>query len=146
MRVWFPTKAEEKVASHCWELDSVEACFDGKGPKASNDESLPRFTWWPRTGSSEWVMRSFETPQRISSSAIYWFDDTGKGSCRVPKSWRVLYRDGKEWKAVQAAQQFGVTKDQYNRVSFTPVTTTALRVEVDLQPKFSAGILEWKTE
>jgi len=33
-------------------------------------------------------------------------------------------------------------RDQFNRVTFTPVTTTALRLEVQLQPKFSGGILE----
>jgi uncharacterized protein len=37
-----------------------------------------------------------------------------------------------------------VEKDKYNTVSFEPVTTSALLVEVDLQPNFSAGILEWK--
>jgi hypothetical protein len=31
-------------------------------------------------------------------------------------------------------------------VTFTPVTTTALRVEATLQRGFSGGILEWKTE
>jgi hypothetical protein len=43
-----------------------------------------------------------------------------------------------------AATGFGVQRDQFNRVTFTPVTTTALRLEVQLQPKFSVGILEWR--
>ena len=32
------------------------------------------------------------------------------------------------------------------RTTFDPVETTALRIELDLQPGWSAGILEWKVE
>jgi len=34
--------------------------------------------------------------------------------------------------------------DQFNRVTFTPVAITALRIEVQLQAGWSGGILEWK--
>jgi hypothetical protein len=37
-----------------------------------------------------------------------------------------------------------VAKDRYNPVSFAPVTTSGLRIELQLQPKFSGGVLEWK--
>jgi hypothetical protein len=36
--------------------------------------------------------------------------------------------------------------DRYNRAAFTPVETTALRIEVQLKENLSAGILEWKVE
>ncbi len=39
----------------------------------------------------------------------------------------------------------GIERDRFNYVTFTPVTTAALRLEAQLQPKFSSGILEWKT-
>jgi hypothetical protein len=39
---------------------------------------------------------------------------------------------------------FGTKTDQYNRAQFDPVTTDALRIEVELQPAFSGDILEWK--
>ena len=146
MRVWFPTKLQPKLASHCWELDSIEACFDGKEPKSSNDHSMPRFTWWDHKGTTEWVQCQFEPPTRVSSVEVYWFDDTGSGGCRVPQSWRLLYLDGKDWRPVEALAKFGTRPNQYNRATFTPVTTQALRVEAQLQPQFSAGILEWKTK
>jgi hypothetical protein len=41
---------------------------------------------------------------------------------------------------------YGVKKDMYNKVTFTPVRTSALRLEIQLQEKFSAGIHEWKVE
>jgi hypothetical protein len=91
-------------------------------------------------------MRPFEKPTRVSAAAVYWFDDTGNGGCRVPQSWRLLYQDGKEWKPVNGAGDYGTSLNQYNRVSFSPVTTTALRIEAQLKPDFSGGILNWKVE
>ena len=86
----------------------------------------------------------FDQPHRFSQAELYWFDDTGQGSCRVPASWQLLYRDGQQWRPVQATSAYGVAKDRLNAVSFEPVTTTALRVEVQLQPNFSGGVLEWR--
>ena len=45
---------------------------------------------------------------------------------------------------VEAVGGFGTKLDVYNRVTFQPVETTGLRVEVQLQPNYSGGILEWK--
>ncbi|MCX6909612.1 MAG: glycoside hydrolase family 127 protein, partial [Verrucomicrobia bacterium] len=147
MTVWFRTKPappEPWAVSFCHPSDSAEACFDGQLPKNSNDHSIPRMTWWDHKGTAEWVERTFDKPTKFSASEVYWFDDTGKGGCRVPQSWRLLYKDGAQWKPVAATADFGVKRDQFNRVAFTPVTTTALRLEVQLQPKFSGGILEWR--
>ena len=146
MSVWLLTKPEERLASHCWGRDSVEACFDGQEPQSSRDHDVPRFTWWDHRGTPEWVERRFAEPTKVTAAQVYWFDDTGLGSCRVPQSWRLLYKDGQQWKPVAGTSQYGTQLDQYNRVTFTPVTTSALRVEVQLQPTFSGGILEWKTE
>jgi uncharacterized protein len=146
MRVWFPTAPEQKLVSHCWEADSVAACFDGKEPKSSNDHSIPRFTWWDHTGTAEWITQEFEKPRKVKGVSVYWFDDTAVGACRVPESWKLMYQDGEKWKPVADATAFGTAADQYNRVAFAPVTTRALRIEVQLQPKYSGGILEWKFE
>jgi hypothetical protein len=144
MRVWHPTVAQVRLASHCWERDSVEACFDGKEPKGSNDENIPRFTWWPRQGSKEWVVRTFGKATRVESANVYWFDDTGAGGCRVPQSWQLFYREGQEWKPVAGASGYGVAKDAFNEVRFKPVTAEALKLEAQLQSGFSGGVLEWK--
>ena len=75
---------------------------------------------------------------------VYWFDDTGTGSCRVPKSWRLLFKEGNSWKPVPTPSGYGTSKDTVNGVSFEPVVTSALRLEAELQPGFSGGILEWR--
>ena len=75
-------------ASHVNPTDTLEALNDGLLPKSSDDHAIPRMTWWDHRGTTEWVSYRFPAPRRLSSSAVYWFDDTGRGQCRVPASWR----------------------------------------------------------
>ncbi|MBT3198299.1 MAG: hypothetical protein HN350_00115 [Phycisphaerales bacterium] len=130
--------------SHVHSGDGPAALSDGLEPKKSSDHSIPRFTWWDHRGSKEWVQYNFKAPSKVTAVNVYWFDDTGRGACRTPASWRLMHRDGGKWKPVSNASTFGVEKDKYNCVTFDAVTTDALRLEVQLEKKFSGGILEWK--
>jgi DUF1680 family protein len=121
------------------------AINDGEEPAASNDPSS-YFDWWPTKGTTEWAEYKFEKPATISETQLYWFDDTGRGEVRVPASWRILYKDGDEWKPVENDTPYGVQKDKYNVVTFKPVTTDGLRVEVVMQKEWSAGIQKWKVK
>jgi uncharacterized protein len=120
----------------------VAALNDGVLPKSSADQDIPRFTWWDRQGSVEWVDYEFPAPQKFSRAEVYWFDDAG--GCRLPESWKLLYRDGEDWKPVEGATDFGVEADRFNAVRFRPVTAKALRLEAKLRPGASGGILEWR--
>ena len=82
----------------------------------------------------------------MSRAEVYWFDDTGVGECRLPKSWQLLYRENGEWKPVRSPSAYGCEGDKYNRTTFEPVETEALRLEVQLPESFSAGIHEWRVE
>ncbi len=135
------------TASHCYQDDTLTALADGVEPASSADESLARFTWWPRKGSAEWVQYDFAPARRVSGVEVYWFDDSGVGGgCRVPASWKVMYKDGEVWREVQpkGPSEPGTEVDRYNRVIFAPVETTGLRLEVQLKEGASAGILEWR--
>ena len=138
--------AHNASASHCFAEDTVDALSDGAIPENSNDHDLPRLTFWDHRGRAEWVQYDFPQPEKISETAVYWFDDTGSGQCRVPASWRLLYKSGENWTPVRNTNNFTVKQDGWNRVEFLPVTTTALRLEVQLQPNFSGGILEWQVK
>jgi hypothetical protein len=138
--------AYKASASHCWGSDTVEALGDGIEPSRSNDQDIPRLTWWDHRGTEEWVQYDFAGPKKVSAVSVYWFDDTGAGSCRVPASWKVLCRAADQWKEAGHASAAGVTPDRYNKVTFDPVETTGLRLQVRLQSGFSGGILEWKVE
>jgi DUF1680 family protein len=158
MAVWLPKTADlaqvplpptlasrsRASSSYCWPPDSVAAVNDQAEPADSNDHSLPRLTWWDHKGTAEWLQYDFDRPAKVEAVEVYWFDDSGRGGCRVPESWRLLYRDGEQWKPVEAEGSLGVAKDQYNVVRFAPVTTSGLRIELQLQPQFSGGVLEWK--
>ena len=160
MAVWLPRTRERAEAapkptlattarasaSHCWQADAPGAVNDGVEPQSSADQAVPRLTWWDHRGTTEWVQLDLAAPAEVSAVAVYWFDDTGRGECRVPAAARVLHRAGGEWLPVAAQGALGVAKDGYNQLRFTPVTTDALRLEVALRDGFSGGVLEWRVE
>ncbi len=114
-------------------------------PASSYDQDLPRFTWWDRTGTEEWVAYTYAEPVRVGGVSAYWYDDTGHGACRVPQSWLLEYlaADG-TWQQVGGGPAYGTAADTFNEVSFPVVTTTALRVRVQLRPTVSGGLLAWR--
>ena len=122
-----------------------QAVNDGEEPTSSSDPAS-YFDWWPEKGKTEWLEYRFPQVSTVHGVQVYWFDDTGRGEVRVPASWRVLYKDGDEWKPVESAVPWGVAKDRFNEVSFKPVTTSGLRLEVTMQPGWSAGVEKWKLE
>ncbi len=119
---------------------------DQRLPKHSGDNSFAHFHWWSHKGTTEWIQYDLAERTKVSSCRVYWFDDTGQGECRVPKSWRILSREGNEWKPVSGASAYGVAKDAVNAVSFAAVETDGLRLEVQLQDGFSGGVYEWSVE
>jgi DUF1680 family protein len=138
----FPTVASE---SHVTSSPGkgVRAVNDLAPVHASNDQSEGYFHWWPHKGTTEWVEYAFPRPVSVSEVTVHWYDDTGYGECRVPASWRLLYKTSDGWAPVDARSTYGTQKDGANRVGFAPILTTGLRMEVTLQPAWSAGILEW---
>jgi uncharacterized protein len=124
----------------------IAAINDQSEPRSSRDNSDIYFHWWPRKGTAEWVEYAFEKPATVSETEVYWYDDTGRGECRTPASWRLFYRDGDTWKPVENTGPYGVEKDRFNKVSFNSVATTGLRLEVTMQQNWSAGIQEWKVK
>ncbi len=134
-------------ASHCWSGDTLSALHDQTEPTASDDTKSPRFTWWDHRGSQEWVQYDFDQVTQVSAVEVYWWDERRiNAHCRVPQSWRVLYQKGDEWLPVTGASIYGTQMDCMNRASFDPIPTKALRLEVQLQPGWSGGILEWRVE
>ena len=109
--------------------DDIAAVYDEIDPLSSADESHLYFRMRPPSGQPAWVEYAFKKPTSISSAEVYWADD--RRFCRLPTSWRVVYKNGNAWKPVDGAAAFTVEKDRFNRVTFKPVTTTAVRIEVE---------------
>jgi hypothetical protein len=158
MMVWFPeSEADARPAPYPTLATSAQVTVSGKSRRSarmindgeeptSSSDSSSYFDWWPTKGTTEWAEYAFEKPATVSECQVYWFDDTGQGEVRVPASWRLLYKEGNEWKPVAAVETYGVEKDRYNRVAFQPVSTSGMRLEITMQPKWSAGIQEWKVK
>jgi hypothetical protein len=158
MMVWFPeTEGVAKPAPYPTLATTAHVTVSGKSRRsprtindgeepASSNDSSSYFDWWPTKGTTEWVEYAFEKSATVSECQLYWFDDTGRGEVRVPASWRLLYKDGDAWKPVAALNPYGVAKDGYNRITFQPIATTGLRLELTMQPNWSAGIQKWKVK
>lgn len=115
-------------------------------PQDSKDQSTGNLHWWPKKDTTQWVQYDFDKAYRISSSKVYFFDDGPFGGCRVPDSWQLLYKKEDAWLPVENRVDYGVKKDSYNEVNFKPVTTTGLRLILQLPKDNSSGILEWSVK
>ena len=126
---------------------SLETVNDQLLPENFTDGFAPNFDFWPHKGSAEWICYELAKPTPVRSVRVSWFDDTGRGECRLPSSWRILYRaDDGQWKPVTGTSEYPIRKSEPVKVSFDPVTTTALRLELQLPQQFSAGLYEWEVE
>ena len=155
MEVWLPVLSE---AAHpipeptLASMSTIEASYKAAGlkgindlfvPKNSKDESTTFYHWWPRKNQEEWVVYNFPVLMHISSSSVYWFEDFPDGGCKVPASWKLMYKKGKNWVDVVARTPYPVVKDDFSRIEFEPVETTALKLVVRLPEEYSSGIHEW---
>ncbi len=145
-RVWAPPP-EPMASYHRGGPDPIAAISDGKVPSSSYDRKTPRFTWWGRSqfGKKQWVRRDLDGVKTVVGCEVYWFDETPvDADCRVPESWRLLYRNGKQWKEVANASSYGLEVDRFNVVTFDPVKTDSMRLEVQCRKRRSAGVYEWR--
>ena len=159
MAVWLPielraTKAalpatiasESKIsASHM--VKSISAINDRMIPNDEGAGSAPYYHWWPKQGSTEWISYDFNSEKTISSAMVFWYDDGPWGGCRVPREWDIYYKanDG-SWQPVENDSAYGVKKGFENDVTFKPVSTTAVKLEVVLPADNAAGMYEWSVQ
>lgn len=159
MAVWLPNElrasrptmpatlaSESKVnASHL--VKSISAINDRLVPSSETDTSSPYYHWWPKQGTTEWITYEFPVAATVSRATVYWFDDAPWGGCRVPKAWTIYYKDASgNWQPVANPDNYGAKKGVANEVNFTPVKTTAVKLEVQQPDKNSAGLFEWEVK
>jgi hypothetical protein len=132
--------------SHRNWFDSEGAPSDGLLPSDSGDEEIPRFTWWDHKGTQEWIQYTFPENRTFQRARVYFFDDTGKGMCRIPASWKLQVKVGGQWQDVEPIEAYSTVKDGWSEVKFKPVGGKEIRLVAQLKEGFSAGILEWEIQ
>jgi len=156
MRVWIPqdlkattpaapaTLASQSRISSSMRIPALQSIADRLVPKDGNDRSMPYTHWWPKNNATEWISYTFPEEATVQSCTVYWFDDQPWGGCRVPDSWKIYYRDAAgEWQPVEEPDSYPVGKGEPCTVNFKPVKTTALKLEVTMNHRLSAGVFEW---
>ena len=114
-------------------------------PSTSRDIGAARFTWTAKKGSSEWVEYDFDQPQSIHSAEVFWAADAGRRiTTKLPVAWKVQYKAGDDWKDVQQEKQSPIAADTFNETTFEPVTTTGIRLQVQLETDATAGLFQWR--
>ena len=126
-------------ASYTSSWESVLALNDGIDPPSSNDTVNRRWGTWPNTGE-QWAELTWSAAQALNAADVYFFDDNG--GVRVPASYRLQYWTGSSYVDV-ASSGNPIGLNQYNRVTFTQVSTTRLRVVLQ-SGAGSVGLLEVK--
>lgn len=107
----------------------------GGGPGVSPAD-IPQFTWNGSRGATQWVQYTFPTESEVARAAVFW--------TAPPKSWRLLYQEGRQWKPVDAKDAYGVEPNVYASIEFAPVKTMAMRVEIELAPDATVSLAEWR--
>jgi len=139
--------SESKVSASQRRLPALSAINDRLVPSDGNDRSVPYTHWWPKNNSTEWLQYDFKQAATISTSTVYWFDDGPWGGCRVPKAWKIYYKDNSgEWQEVKNPTGYGTVKGAPNIVNFDPVTTSAVKLEIVQPEQHSCGVFEWSVK
>jgi DUF1680 family protein len=156
MTVWIPYEAaaarpkpaptiasKSKISASTTNKRMYIALNDQYEPSNSHDNNSMYLHWWPKHNTLEWVQYDFDQEYTVSGSQVYWYDDSPFGDCRIPASWRILYKQGDQWIPVKNVSPYTVTKDKYDSVQFEPVKTSALKLEIQLPAENASGIHEW---
>ncbi|MEM9368942.1 MAG: beta-L-arabinofuranosidase domain-containing protein, partial [Planctomycetota bacterium] len=138
----------------------VGAVNDQVLPRSSDDGEVLRFMWdktdTAPVGAGEletldantqlasgvrWIQYDCTEPTPVNRVSIFWA--TGDhGRCALPQSFRVLYRSEERWFSV-TDKETTAKGNELQTVTFDPVNTKSLRLEVVPPAGKTSGILEW---
>lgn len=142
-----PTLASKSKIDASHKIPTLFSVADGLIPQDENDRTIPYYHWYPKTGTTEWISYEFPEEVQVSTSTVYWFDDTPWGSCSIPKSWKIYYKNTEgKWLPVENLNAYSIVKGEGSAVKFKTVKTKAIKLEVVLPDEKTAGIYEWQVK
>jgi hypothetical protein len=145
-----PTAASQATIECSQRIGSLSALNDRLVPADAEDRSVPYAHFWgTQKSATEWFVYNFKEASTVSSSTVYWFDDSPWGGCRVPKAWKLYYKDNSgNWVEVKNPSRYPTDRGIACTVDFDPVTTTALKLELTQpdQKDLFCGVYEWSVK
>ena len=127
----------------------LNSIADGEYPgDDSENETYRNFDFWPRRNSTEWVQYDFERQEEVSAIQVMWFNDSARGGgCNVPKQWKIwVQTESGAWVEPSNVSGYPTDSETMLTVTFDKIKAKAMKLEVQLQEKWSAGLYEWSVE
>jgi hypothetical protein len=138
-----------------WEND--QRVNDPDTPRNSNPGTGNGWGSWGQqnNGTSEaraaWIRYAWDSPVRLTSTDIYWYDDNGGTRVPNPATYAIQYSsNGTDWTPVEltngSTYAGGLALNTYNRFNFAPISAKYLRVRITGVQGAGAGtgILRWR--
>ena len=131
---------------------------DGAVPADASDRSVGYFPLEPLAEGADahWLQYDFPEATFVRSASVHWVDDAPWGDVRLPRKWRLRYRDTSgHWHSVgfnavrladPDAEVYPTRKGEASTAAFDPVEATAIRLEISPAPGAKAGVAEWSVE
>ena len=136
--------------------NKISALNDGAIPENSADQRNGRYAIRWDSNAQEpgnWIQYTWSRPVSMDRVELYWAIDpprpdappgSGFVPLGVPKSYRILYWNGKDYVPVENARGFSVSADKFNTTIFAEIKSDKLRLEITVKDGLRAGILEWQ--
>lgn len=128
------------TTSHVSTWENLSAINNGGVPANSGDRSNLAYGNWPQQGA-QWIEYTWPSARTVNRTATYWFDDDQ--GIDLPASCQVQYWTGSGYANVPNQSGCGVAGNAYNVTTFSPVSTTRLRLNITSRTGYSTGVLEW---
>lgn len=120
-----------------WE--KLSAVNDGNEPKNSKTKGTGAYGNWEGEENYKkynWVQYEWALAQKITSTAVYWWDDGG--GIDQPTDAYIEYWTGNEW---LNAGKIGTSLDQFNNLTVDLWTN---KIRINMVSLMATGILEWQ--
>jgi glucan-binding repeat-containing protein len=140
--------AENAVPSAIYEnrndLGGCPTLNDGYEPSSSRDTSHGTWhNWGGNNGAQAWVQYTWEQEQILTGSDAYYFRDGNGNFNPASVSYMYLDSDKTTWKSFTGVEGLGVELNKFNKTTFDPVKTTAIRMILNPQ-NLGSGVIEWR--
>ena len=126
-------------------------------PASSNPGAGNGWGTWGQTANgtsaanAAWLRYTWQSPVRVGSTEIYWYDDNGGTRMPRPDTYAVEYsNDGTNWTPVTltngSTYAAALTRNAFNRLEFEPVEASQLRIRITGVQTGGAGtgVLRWR--